>query len=207
MLTHIHPSAPWFASKVAPTMSPGPTVSGYSGGRQAPRAPSRAQGVTSRAGTSRIPSAGSTPPSSLLRAHAPVLNPPAAYGHSLGRPVFAGCCQPLLGVGPSRRYLCESVSACLNPYPGCSRGALARFFPQDNGLPDVRTRSALGNTHTMATSVWTLFRGCSYSIIFRPADLLAPPSCSYRSASRHQAVRAFTSPPISVRYLPEQEIC
>lgn len=157
-----------------PLCSPALQCPGTQGGRQAPRAPSRAQGVTSRAGTSRIPSAGSTPPSSLLRAHAPVLSPPAAYGHSLGRPVFAGCGQPLLGVGPSRRYLCESVSACLNPYPGCSRGALARSFPQDNGLPDVRTRSALGNTHTMATSVWALFRGCSYSIIFRPADLLAP---------------------------------
>jgi hypothetical protein len=148
-------------------------MSGYSWSHQVPRAPSRASGVTSRAGTSRVPSAGIALPSSLLRAHAPILNPPTAYGRSLGQWVFAGCCQPLLGVGPSRRYLCKSFSACWNPYPGCSHGALARFFPQDNGLPDVRTRSALGNTHT-ATSVWRFFRGCSYSIIFRPADLLAP---------------------------------
>ena len=133
----------------------------------------RAQGVTSRAGTSRIPSAGATPPSSLLQAHAPILNPPTAYGRGLDRRVFAGCCQPLLGVGPSRRCLCESVSACLNPYPGRSCGARTRFFPQNNGLPDVMTRSALGNTRT-AISVRRLFRGCGYSIIFRPADLLAP---------------------------------
>ncbi len=93
---------------------------------------------------------------------------------NLAHQVFAGCCQPLLGVGPSRRCLCESVSACLNPYPGCSCGAFTRFFPQNNGLPDVITRSALGNTRT-AISVRSLFRGCSYSIIFRPADLLAPP--------------------------------
>ena len=89
-------------------------------------------------------------------------------------PVFAGCCQPLVGVGPSRRCLWESFSACLDPYPGCSCGASARFFPQDNGLPDVMTRSALGDAHTIATSVWCSFRGCSYSIIFRPANLLAP---------------------------------
>jgi hypothetical protein len=63
----------------------------------------------------------------------------------LGQPVFAGCCQPRLGVGPSRRYLCESFPACLDPYPGCPRGALARFFPRDNGLPAPLTRSALGN--------------------------------------------------------------
>ena len=62
--------------------------------------------------------------------------------YNLGRRVFAGCCQPLLGVGPSRCYLCESFPTCLDPYPGCSCGALTRFFPQDNGLPDIRTRSA-----------------------------------------------------------------
>lgn len=62
---------------------------------------------------------------------------------SLGQQVFAVCCQSLLGEGPSRRYLCESFPACLDPYPGCSCGAFARFFPQDFGLPYVVTRSAL----------------------------------------------------------------
>ena len=61
---------------------------------------------------------------------------------NLGRLVFAGCGQPLLEIGSSRRYLCESCPTCLDPYPGCSCGALTHFFPQDNGLPDVRTRSA-----------------------------------------------------------------
>ena len=37
----------------------------------------------------------------------------------------------------SRRYLRESFSTCLDPYPGGSCGALIRFFPQDIGLPDV----------------------------------------------------------------------
>ena len=120
-----------------------------------------------------VPSAGITPPSSLIRAHTPVLNPPTASGFNLVRWVFAGYRQSLLRVGPSRRYLCESFPGCLAPYPGCSCGALARSFPQDIGLPDVMTRSALGNTHTMATSVWTLFRGCSHSLMFKPADLLA----------------------------------
>jgi len=126
-------------------------------------------------------SAGITLPSSLIRTHAPALNPPTAYGHNLGRRVFAGCRQSLLGVGPSRRYLCESFPTCLDPYPGCSCGALARAFPQDIGLPSVRTRSALGNTRT-ATSVRTQFRGCSHSLMFRPAGLLATqvaPTLSY----------------------------
>lgn len=173
VLTHIHPSALRFAPKVAPLCSPALQCPGTHRAIRCPEPlcalkalPLAPEPLASR--RRALP-----PPSSLLRAHAPILNPPTAYGHSLGRWVCAGCCQPLLGVGPSRRFLCESFSACLSPYPGCSHGALTRFFPQDNGLPDVRTRSAPGNTHT-ATSVWSLFRGCSYSIIFRPADLLAP---------------------------------
>ena len=159
-------------------MFPGPTVSGYSSSHQVSRVPSRAQGVISRAGTSLIPSAGITPPSSLIRTHAPILNPPTAYGRCLGQQVFAGCCQPLLGVGPSRCYLCESFSACLNPYPGCSCGALTRSFPQDNGLPDVRTRSALHKTRT-ATSVRSFFeaaviRSSSGPQICSPPRLLLP---------------------------------
>jgi len=93
----------------------------------------------------RVPSTwkGITLPSSLLRTHPPVPNPPPASDICLVQLVFAGCCQSLLGVGPSRRYLCESFPTCLDPYPGYSCGALARFFPQDFGLPRVRTGSAL----------------------------------------------------------------
>jgi hypothetical protein len=85
-----------------------------------------------------------------------------------GHPPFPGF------PGATRRCLCESFSACLDPYPGGSRGACTRFFPQDNGLPDVRTRSAPSHIHT-ATSVWACFRGCNHSLMFRPADLLATP--------------------------------
>jgi hypothetical protein len=48
------------------------------------------------------------PSSSLLQAHAPILCPPAAYGLSLGRQLFAGCHQPLLDIAPSQRYSLES---------------------------------------------------------------------------------------------------
>jgi len=69
-----------------------------------PRAPSRARGVPSHTVAALSTSTGVTPPSSLLRAHAPVLLPPTAYGHSLGQRVFAGRCQPRLAIAPSRRY-------------------------------------------------------------------------------------------------------
>ena len=124
---------------------------------------------------------------------------------NLEHKVFAGCCQPLLEVGPSRRYLYKSFSACKDPYPGCSHGAFTRFFPQDNGLPGAMSRSALGKTHT-AISVWRSFRGCSHSLMFQPADLLAPQIAPTVEFFQLQAARAFTSPHISVCYLAEQGI-
>src|SRR5262249_37315339 len=87
-------------------------------------------------------------------------------------PVCAGCCQPLLGEGPSRRYLCVSVPACLDPYPGSSWSASTRFFLHDIGLPLVRTGSALSKART-AISVRRAFRGCSHFSMFRPTGMLA----------------------------------
>jgi hypothetical protein len=118
-------------------------------------------------------SAGVTPPSLLLRTHAPVLNPPRASVVSstpgLGR---------LLSAPAGRRtfptLLCASVPACLDPYPGSSWSASTRFFLHDSGLPRVRTGSALSNIRT-ATSVRHLFRGCSHFFMFRPAGMLTTP--------------------------------
>ena len=105
--------------------------------RQVPRAP-----LPPPRRRLRAASKGVTLSSSLLRAHAPDPIPPVAYGHRLGRRVLAGCCQPLLGEGPSRRCLRASFPRCLGPYPGAPRGALARFFPRGYGLPHVATGSA-----------------------------------------------------------------
>jgi hypothetical protein len=55
-----------------------PDMSGYSWSGQVPRVPLHAQGVTSYVMVSRTMSVGITPLSSLVRTHAPVLNPPTA---------------------------------------------------------------------------------------------------------------------------------
>lgn len=70
--------------------------------------------------------------------------PSSCLGVTLVHQVFAGRCQPRLGLGPSRRYLCRSVPTCLDPYSGCLQGAYTRYFPWSIGLPHVRTGSALG---------------------------------------------------------------
>ncbi len=67
---------------------------------------------------------------------------------SLFRQVFAACRHSLRRVGPSRRYLCESFSGCLDPYPGGSSGAFTRFFPEDIGLHQPGSGSALNDIRT-----------------------------------------------------------
>ena len=139
-----------------------------------PRAPLLRAGVTATKEACSASWKGVTPSSSLVRAHAPNLLPSIRLRHRLARMIFAACCQPLLGTGPSRRYLCQSFLTCLDPYSGCSQGARARCFPQDIGLPRALTGSARRGIPT-ATSVGCLFRSCSHSLMFRPASLLATP--------------------------------
>jgi hypothetical protein len=169
VLTHIHPAAYQFAPKVVPrSFSLTASVYGYSTGTaKRPEPLCTQEGVASCAAASNATSASVTLPSSLIRTHAPILNPPHASSLHL-------CIRSLqVAVSPSRRYLCESFSTCLDPYPGCLCGAFTRFFPQNFGLPVKHTRSALSLIHTIATSVWENFRGCSHSLMFKPVVLLA----------------------------------
>jgi len=54
---------------------------------------------------------------------------------SLFRQVFAGCCEPLLEDGPSRRYLYGPCIGAWVPTPPRLIGAFVRFFPLSIGLP------------------------------------------------------------------------
>ena len=93
--------------------------------------------------------------------------------------VLAGWTTPGWSRGPARRYLCASFPACLDPYPGSSRGALTRYFPQDFGLPPVRTGSALSNVRT-ATSVRGLISGLQSFSHVQARRFAHHPGRSYR---------------------------
>ena len=56
------------------------------------------------------------------------LSPTSAFG--LVREVCAGCYQPLLLPGFSRRYLCKSVTGCLVPYPDGPTECTCLFLPR-----------------------------------------------------------------------------
>jgi hypothetical protein len=52
-----------------------------------------------------------------------------SFGNCLVREVFAGCYQPLLPPGSSRRYLCESFLGCLVPCHGGATECMYLFLP------------------------------------------------------------------------------
>ena len=72
---------------------------------------------------------------------------------SLVRQVFAGCDEPLLGDGPSRRYLCDLCIGAWIRTPPRPLGASVRCFPSGIGLSLGSRRSARENFHKTA-SLW-----------------------------------------------------
>ena len=117
-------------------------------------------------------SGGVAPPSSLVQTHAPDQIPPVTFGLGLCFRVFAGCCQPLLGGGPSQRYSPSPSLRAWTPTPAAP-GVLAPVSsPKASAFPRIR----LGRRFALigrAISRPSQFRGCSHSFIFRPAGLLA----------------------------------
>ena len=95
-----------------------------------PRAPLPVTSVTHDGVMSSTTSKGVTPSSSLLRAHAPNQFPPLefVYPH-LSPKVLAGCCEPLLETGSSRRYLCKCFSGCLSHGSRRVAGCICLFLP------------------------------------------------------------------------------
>jgi hypothetical protein len=181
VLTHIHPCTRWFTSTGAP-LFPGPPMSGYSWNCQVPRAPLHVPGVTSHVMMSGTMSVDITLPSSLLRAHAPVLHPPRAS-------VVASDTRSMqVAVSPCwEKDLPDVISAYLSlrawtPTPAALEVHVPVSSPKTSAFPSFGPgrRSTLYRT---ATSVRRAFRGCSHSLMFRPAGLLAtqiaPPATAY----------------------------
>ena len=95
-----------------------------------PRAPLPSTSVTQDGVVSSTTSKGVTPSSSLLRAHAPNQFPPLEFMYPhLSPEVRAGCCEPLLETGSSRRYLCKCFSGCLSHGSRRVAGCVCLFLP------------------------------------------------------------------------------
>ena len=196
MLAHIHPCLHWFACEARPIFNGIATLAqspGLSKARHVPRAPSPDGGVTSIGAMSLA----------LRRRELPLLHRsyglmrrtktlPLISAFPIQR-VFAGCCQCLLGDGPSRRYLCNPCTGAWTLTPGCLSGASVRFFPESYSLTTVAPGSAHPTTVAMQLQRRPLFRGGSHSVMFRLPCLLAPqvaPTAQARSPTGSQDVYA-----------------
>jgi hypothetical protein len=138
----------------------------------------------------------------LMRQTTPL--PPSSV--SLRQWVCAGCRKSLLGHGPSRRCLRESFPRCLDPYPGGSSGANARYFPEDIGLRHVGTGSALHSNPYSDFRTGDLTGLQSFAHV-QASGFARHPGRSHRSTLWHWAAVACTSERITVCYLPVHRIC
>ena len=133
MLAHIHPSPYRFTARLVikilfPTIIRHCVLKMVSSfHRHAPRAPLPASGVTFCGVTFPVTSEGVTPPSSLLRAHAPDQNPPAVFDF-----ITTGLCRlsPVpAGRWPFPTLSLQSLRRCLDPYPAVSFQCYCPFLP------------------------------------------------------------------------------
>ena len=137
-----------------------------------PRAPLPPFGVTDWWETSHISSAGVTPPSSLILAHAPDRCPP----HASGCP----SCERSLQVAASpcrATALPDVISADLSlhvrtPIPAAPRVHAPVSSPRALAFPGKETGRRIATVQQLLL-LGVLFRNCGHSLLFSPADLLA----------------------------------
>ena len=147
-------------------------MSGYSWSRQGPSAPWHVPGVTSHVMVSRTMSVGITPPSSLLRAHAPVLPPP----HGSVIPATPGLCRLRSAPAGSRTFPTLSLRICpcvLGPLPRRLVRCPYPLLPSRQRPSPRSDRVGAPPCTVQRLQYGALFRGCSHSLMFRPAGVLA----------------------------------
>jgi len=133
-------------------------------------------------------------------------HPSRCLGGTLAQWVCAGCCQPRLGGGPSRRSLCVSFPPCLDLSPGGSCGASTRVFPHDSGLPLVWTGSAL---HSVPYSDFRTARffGAAVMRFCSGPEVCSPPRPLLPLRTYRMAAVTFPSEPLGGCDLPTPRIC
>src|SRR5215813_3835986 len=119
--------------------------------------------------------------------------------------VFAGCGEPLLEDGGSRRYLCVSVPRCLDLYPGGVVGACTHYFPTTIGLPPVPMRSAHRNNPLSDFGAGVISELQSFAHV--QASRFAAPQVAPTAVFAHGAAVALTSEQNTGRYRPVHRIC
>ena len=186
------------ASALPRSPGSGPGV-GSPGIRPVPRAPLPAQGVTPHSVPSGGTSESITPPSSLLRAHAPSHRPPAAFGS----PTTAGLCRLL--PAPAARWpfptlSLQSVWRRLDPYPAMSQWCSCSFLPTRQRPHSMGDPFGPPKYPCLATSAGSKISGLQSFRNVQAPPLARPPGCTHRDVSARQPGRL---PHASPRSLPK----
>ena len=186
MLTHIHPFLQWFACETRPNFNgladPGSASRTIQGPPRAQSPFARWRCYLHRRNVSRITSEGVTPPSSLLRAHAPDQNPPALFG----LPYWTGPCR-LLPV-PAGRWSfptlsLQSVHRCLDPYPGTPLWCICPFLPRELQPHPCCTEFGASILPPQCNFNDDPITGRQSFRYVQAPMLASPPGCTYRADS------------------------
>ena len=167
-----------------------------------PRAPSPSPGATLQRVMCSITSVAVTPPSSLLRAHAPDRSPSRRLRFYARLRVFTGCCRPRLGLDLSRPYLCKSFPGCLAPYPGCLPRCTCSFLPLDPRPSLSLKQVGFSASSRTATSVRTHISGLQAFSYVQTSRFARHPGRSHHHGLRREAAVTFTSGHRTVSHFP-----
>lgn len=188
MLTHIHPSLLWFTCEYRPKFNgivhAGSASSTIQGPPRAQSPFARSRRYLNRRDDTSITSEGVTPPSSLLRAHAPDQNPPTHFE----LPYRAGSLQVV--ASPCwEMVLPDVISAILAQVPGplprdASLVPLSVSSQRVTASPSLHKVRHIQNSRRNATSTTTPFSERQSFRYVQAPMLASPPGCTYRTESK-----------------------
>ena len=162
---------------VIPAQSPGLATA-----RQVPRAPLPTTGVTFCCVMSCTTSEGTTPPSSLLLAHAPDQDPLIVFGCPYPDESLSASGGPPAPAGnwPFPTLSLQSLYGRLDPYPAASLWYVYSFLPKEQRPHLRRDRFGTLNEPCNATSTGGPFSGLQSFLYVQAPILVRPPGCTHR---------------------------
>ncbi len=186
MPAHIHPFLQRFACKAWPIFNgfaaPGPVSRAIQGPPRAQSPFARLRRYLFRRDLACISSEGATPPSSLLRTHAPDQIPPALFGS----PYSTDLCR-LLPV-PAGRWSFPTLSLqsfhrCLDPYPGMPLWCSRPFLPKELQPQPRCTLFGASCISPQCNFNDDLITGRQSFRYVQAPMVVSPPGCTYRAGS------------------------
>src|SRR6266581_4727573 len=122
-----------------------------------------------------------------------------SFGLSLVQEVFAGCYQPLLPPGSSRRYPCEPFLGCLVPYHGGPTECGYLFLPPCHRPSPREAWVGFPLRSANTTSRGGVFSRLQTFLYVQASEFARLPGRSYRCTTCRRAAETFTSvPPVGV---------